>query len=1577
MLKQKAGKRFLPWLLAIAMLCSLLPVGALAEPPTEDSGTPDVAFRCLDSEGSADVSVGDYDSSTTAETLFADTSSDVISLTADSPEDSLKEGVIEDTDISVQFDKAVVLENGDIPETQEALEEEGTEISAVIKTDNDFACLPAEGGKPVNLGEDQTLVIIYKEEEATSDADANNEEEETEDEANANDIATLLSGAAFGIVPFAGNSGSYPVYVYGRFMNGDEPLKHGTKIVKNDVEKDIIWNGTTSNYITFGKIGAVSPLADPNAKAESIDGNAATATAKLKDMAPYAKGDKNFTTDDVTTWDLHTSAGATNYDITSGKHKWAWHLDGDIHVYQIAYDPNDGIYKNSTRITNDGKYYFGSYKVSDSVPTREGYTFKGWTIEGDTSGKVYAKANIIPSLKAVGGTDATITLEAKWEKDSYPVYVYGYLVNGSGNAGASLGNGAKIIKDNGTPKDFSSNGYANYITFGKVDNAVEDNPVGGTETTISSTDAAWKDWNEKLTVITATTDLQHNGFTWKDVSTWLLKPADGATDYAIGTAVKTWHLDGKINVYKIKYLDDVNGKDISTECGITPNAYYCGTYNVSNYAPSLEGYTFEGWTLNGKTYKAGDTLTLADFGDAETITLTAKWKKINNPVYVYGYFKHNGTQLTGADITVNGKGIEWNEDSAISEYFITFGKITNGTSEIPTTENATTDSFDENNLKELNNAANLFTGIGNAGKNNIKWTDVNAWDALKTRKGAASYNEAEGISEKMTWHLDGAINVYTVAYNAGGENVTNLPTANGYYFGSYTVAKQEPSRAGYTFTGWTLDGNKVGNTISLNKDTELVAQWKRNTVAVTFKIEGGTWDGNNKTDKIEIVTPPYELNATSSIIPHGMKHDADHTADGAWYDANGNKVIWKNETITENTTYTYRFEEIKYNEKAIVTFKVVNGTWSDHTTDDKVVTIALTKGMGTLNQDDVPANMIADANYGNGKWDAEPNTAENAVTEDVTYTYTFERAAKSYTVVYDWGNEAPSDKVLPVDNTSYPHHTHAVAAKDTTHTAGSTSNAPKGDVEGTWTFSGWTHAIDHEKAIVTFSGNWTFEAAKEPVKTLKLTFMVEGGTWNDATSDPIAISECVPGEDGYCSMPNGTAVPRGMVADKNHIQDSGKWYRLDGEDEVLVENIEAEKFNVDTTYIFIFAAKPEIQPDKITDTLNKLIQKAFESRYGYSTEGTFTAKATVMLNLSIPMAADDEYEPEVIGIYNGTVTLKTGETKAFSFTAADANQPDTLEANTTYVVKVTEDNTNLSNVDYDKTEYTLTFTTDENGVAGDIAITPNNGDETTDKITFHNIYTYKRHSSNNGSQSSTSNTPPTVEITDDEALGLNNTDHFAYIVGYGNGEVRPQNSITRAEVAAIFFRLLEDDVRDENYTRQNKFTDVSNDAWYCSAVSTLSAMGIISGYPDATFRPNASITRAEFAAIATRFDVDGDKTPVSFSDIAGHWAKDEIAVAANNGWVNGYEDGSFRPQNNITRAETMSLVNRVLNRKPETPEDLLSNMTTWTDNADTNAWYYLAVQEATNSHYYEFKENSQYEKWTELRETRDWSELDK
>lgn len=223
---------------------------------------------------------------------------------------------------------------------------------------------------------------------------------------------------------------------------------------------------------------------------------------------------------------------------------------------------------------------------------------------------------------------------------------------------------------------------------------------------------------------------------------------------------------------------------------------------------------------------------------------------------------------------------------------------------------------------------------------------------------------------------------------------------------------------------------------------------------------------------------------------------------------------------------------------------------------------------------------------------------------------------------------------------------------------------------------------------------------------------------------------------------------------------------------------------------------------------------------------------------------------------------------------------------------------------------------------------------------------------------------------------LNGKDHFAYIVGYPDKTVHPQSSITRAEVATIFFRLLTEETRTANATKTNNYADVSSDKWYNQAVSTLSAMGIIKGDSRGNFNPNAPITRAEFAAIAARFDKTEDVAAASFGDVATHWAKPEISVAANNGWINGYTDGTFHPDSRITRAEAMAMINRVLQRLPESKADLLDGMIQWSDNADTSKWYYLAVQEATNSHYYELKAN-QHEKWTKLRENRDWTELEK
>ncbi len=236
--------------------------------------------------------------------------------------------------------------------------------------------------------------------------------------------------------------------------------------------------------------------------------------------------------------------------------------------------------------------------------------------------------------------------------------------------------------------------------------------------------------------------------------------------------------------------------------------------------------------------------------------------------------------------------------------------------------------------------------------------------------------------------------------------------------------------------------------------------------------------------------------------------------------------------------------------------------------------------------------------------------------------------------------------------------------------------------------------------------------------------------------------------------------------------------------------------------------------------------------------------------------------------------------------------------------------------------------------------------------------------------------PPVVEIPDDVPTGLNGKDHYAYVVGYPDGMVYPQKNITRAEVATIFFRLLTDETREANMTKSNSYNDMKDGAWYTCAVSTLSKMGIIKGYEDGSFKPDASISRAEFAAIAARFDPDGDKTPATFSDVSSHWAKDEISIAANHGWIKGYEDGSFKPDQKITRAETMTLVNRVLKRLPETKDDLHKDMKTWPDNQKESAWFYLAVQEATNSHYQKLKKDGTHETWESMRETRDWAALE-
>ena len=1107
-------------------------------------------------------------------------------------------------------------------------------------------------------------------------------------------------------------------------------------------------------------------------------------------------------------------------------------------------------------------------KTTEGAPAQEG------AVENSTDEKITEDLkNEVSAAELAGLTgmfSAPVLLNLQADTSSYPIYVYGYFVNGKDKKGEDnilSGEGVvfskdiKIQKDGKSAKSVRWNDYSflgmpesDYITFGKIENGTTVKPAKNAEEESISADAL----EAMLTAsLGDSTDKQNSYFSWKDVAIedWDLHISHGATDYPNEDDKYTWHMDGKIHTYKIKYMAD--STDVSKEAHVDKNTYYCGTYTIDTYKPNApKGKVFAGWTVNddtnsGKYYQGGDTITLKDHDTDNTgkITLKAQWEDQKYPVYVYGLFKYKNTTFDkNSSLYINGStdSINLNNDS-----FITFGALNDATTFDPapykdqgviskeTIPTAEIEARIEKGDVELSDSTGSAKTNGLLTESTEISPLVSKWYGLKSCPGATDYVEGDDA----TWHLDGEINLYKVTYAKGnipdGEDFT-LPKEETYFLGDYTVRKMETSSQNYKFLGWVYENEllKEGSTIKApNKDITLTAKWEKKPVVYKVNYDWGTFAPSDQTCPTN--GNSYE---TEAAVPMDTTFNSNSTSNAN----NGEqKGLW---------------------------------TFSGWTKDPTIQT-----------------------NYG-----------DDVITKTITYkgTWTFEaKPVTNYKVAYKWADDSPKDVDLPAkDDTIYDSPEAVLAAVNKVDTTNFKSTEPKQGIAGTWTFKDWTEYPNHETST---NGH---------VTTITITYI---GSWNFTPSETKTI----------------------------------------------------------------------------TDVLNSLVQKEFESQYGYSTEGTFTAIAKVMPvhpeinSYTAGVAVSSDNNTNTPGTdkpktFTGTVTLKTGKTKQpFTFSAGEG-VADVLDPDTYYEVRVSEVEGNLSKVTYDTTKYILTFTTDRNAVVDYIGIAKEKDSEngrperepvegTT--ITFQNIYTYKRHhsSGDSGNGGGKKEEKPTVEIKDDDALGLNNTDHFAYIVGYGNGEVRPQNSITRAEVAAIFFRLLEDDVRDANYTRQNKFTDVSNDAWYCSAVSTLSAMGIISGYPDATFRPNASITRAEFAAIATRFDVNGDKTPASFNDIADHWAKDEIAVAANNGWVNGYEDGSFRPQNKITRAETMSLVNRVLNRKPETAEDLLENMAKWTDNADTNAWYYLAVQEATNSHYYEYKENSQYEKWTELRETRDWSELDK
>ena len=624
------------------------------------------------------------------------------------------------------------------------------------------------------------------------------------------------------------------------------------------------------------------------------------------------------------------------------------------------------------------------------------------------------------------------------------------------------------------------------------------------------------------------------------------------------------------------------------------------------------------------------------------------------------------------------------------------------------------------------------------------------------------------------------------------------------------------------------------------------------------------------------------------------------------------------------------------------------------------------------------------------KTDTIVEPKERAVTENVTYVAVFTPITRQYTVT--WKNADDAVDSLDTEKVDYNN-------KPTEDPKDQASKAS--DAQYTYEFAGWKLAGTEDTALVNpkeraVTADVTYIAVFKPI-TRQYTV-----TWknSDDAVDPLATQTVA-----YNNKP--TENPTASKASDKDYNYTFKGWKVSGTEDTQIVEPTNLAVTADVTYIAVF--------DKT----------ARQKNYNYTINKHFYNEKDVEVNVVNGVATSAVENTEIEDLYTAN-KQETFKNQTYVYVPGRTKVTDNLEKLTKDVtidlyyyldVKGGEKPDETGNGTPDAWEYRLAFKVVNgewnNGGNADIVVyvpfqdyktgktleyvvvpitripavgdKPNSGyragswDTTpvgnakVEKDTVF-TYTYARRSSSGGGGGGSRK--PTVTIPDDVPTGLNGDDHYAYIVGYPDSTVRPQDGITRAEVATIFFRLLTDETRNANSTKTNSYSDVAAGAWYNHAVSTLSAMGIVKGDSHGKFNPNAPITRAEFAAIAARFDDKANTTAVDFSDIASHWAKNEISAAANNGWINGYTDGTFRPNNKITRAEAMTLVNRVLKRLPEIAEDLHNDMIKWSDNSDTSAWYYLAVQEATNSHYYGIKENK-YEKWSKLRETRDWTELEK
>lgn len=894
-------------------------------------------------------------------------------------------------------------------------------------------------------------------------------------------------------------------------------------------------------------------------------------------------------------------------------------------------------------------------------------------------------------------------------------------------------------------------------------------------------------------------------------------------------------------------------------------------------------------------------------------------------------------------------------------------------------------------------------------------TEITAATIAKPEITGFTYDSCD--PEKITIGTDSAQNVITLYYTRKSYTVTYTDGVNGTAFENQSTSdvaygapipafNGTPTREGYNFTGWTSSVTGVTTSSTMpDSNVTFTAGWTpKNKATINYEVVGPAGCGSvNPANEWKYVDDLTAAKGSTATANTGYRFVGWYDNEDCTDDALSTDLKYVPQTPTEkwaNATYYAKFEQIQvdvdlspYVKKTLEvdgtlptdfseTFKVnvtvdgqllqqqgtVTMTAAD-TNNFSMPTVTLTCGVHTIVVQEVvdPETKNSNIAYGTnpesfvlnvtasgvqyGTTNSDGNFDKVKEPAFVTITNKYTQPTETFdlnTLITKTFEKDPTRESKDIPTGTYTFTAQIFEADDSWQQVG---ESPV--YTGTATLNGAASGAAFDFGS---SRNPTLASGKHRYLVKEVNGGVAGVTY-DPTVYHLTITV---NEDG--TQPN---------------------VQIEAETQASVLSVQSVAF--DKTITFTNTYFEEKDPNKCTIDFSKFVKKELTATGSKTAdEATFIVDVVgsydggVIANALIPNETQATMDEDVL---NTTLTATIKNIVGGNVYEVPFNGSVTVSKPGHYTFTLTERKGTQSGVTYDETRYQVSVNVErigDNLVIHDATTYLNN--EQVELIKLVNDvpvtagYIVFKNTIDTGKDDYYPIIIPTI-INKDTGM-LNKTDHFAYVIGYPDGTVHPNGQITRAEVATIFFRLLRDEVRDGAFTTSNAYSDVAYGKWYNNPISTMSALGIITGYPDGTFKPNKPITRAEFAAIAARFDETQSGKSATFSDVIGHWAAKEIGIAYYNDWIKGYPDGTFKPDQNITRAEAMTLINRVLERKPESPADLLTNMNKWTDNMDTSKWYYLDVQEATNSHGYTRK-TFNYELWRQMLPDPDWSRYER